>query len=97
MEIPPRIQNSGSEDHCTYPWLVDAERRSHSTSVTLDWPRFREGGARVGYRREHVEGEHALREWRMLVPKTRPARQQPLAARVLHPEPSRRNRELLTR
>ena len=46
---------------------------------------------------EHVEREHALRERRALVPQPRPPRQQPFAARVLHPESRGGDRQLAAR
>ena len=53
--------------------------------------------ARVGHRREHVEGEDSLRQRRVLVPQVGAAAEQPLVLGVLDPEARRRDDEFVMR
>src|SRR5439155_16006711 len=56
--------------------------------------RLRERHGRVPKRGQDVERQHALHHWRVLAPKGRAPREQPLSGRLLDPDTRRRHGEL---
>ena len=97
MKVPPCIEQRWSEHERPDPAFVDPGSARHPACVALRRARPRECDARIGRRRDHVEGEDSLGERRALVPQVGAAAEQPLVLRVLDPEARRRDDEFATR
>ena len=68
MEVAPAVQHRRRQQQRADPPFVDMrEDAAMPARVALRRTRLRERGARIRDRRQHVEREHALREWRVLV------------------------------